>query len=300
DTGVSTNLNPSMKNKKSNNLFSLIITLAVMLGLLGAAPAWGQNEVKSTDLTQALRTFVDNMNAAQSAEQAAHSKAAELLRAAEGPAAQVSDTNLPPQTRFEAHAKLLELQKGAIQARLDAARQGAKLLMAAKDALHEISTDLGSNVAEELKDQPAPEDQSKVDATISDLNFPSDAAIEPETADALAAARAYYDQTCKGTGKGQGGSATLQTVARRLKAWEARNRRTIVLCDAGLKRLELAAVSGLTSIGNYTLDQALGIPGSFDQASLGVVPLAPEIAVGSETASSATPQKVPLRRALKQ
>jgi len=34
-------------------------------------------------------------------------------------------------------------------------------------------------------------------------------------------------------------------VARRLKAWDAKNRRTIVLCDAALKRLELAAVLDL-------------------------------------------------------
>jgi hypothetical protein len=147
---------------------------------------------------------------------------------------------------------------------------------------------------------PAPEDQPKVDAGISDLNFPAEATIEPETADALAAARSYYDMACKGTAKGPGGSVTLQTVAQRLNAWEARNRRTIVLCDAGLKRLELAAVSGLTSIGNYTLDQALGAPGNVDQAFLGLVPLAPDISVNGEAVGSPTPPKVTLRRALKQ
>jgi outer membrane murein-binding lipoprotein Lpp len=291
-----------MKNMQMRNhpaWLSALVSAALLLA--GITSALAQNEVRSTDLTQALRTFVDNMNAARSAEQAAHSKATELLKAAETPAAQLNDTNLPPQTRFEAHAKVIELQKGAIQTRLDAARQGAKLLSAAKDALHEISADLGGNVAEDLKDLPAPEDQPKVDARISDLNFPADATIEPETADALTAARSYYDMACKGTAKGPGGSATFQTVARRLKAWEAKNRRSIVLCDAALKRLELAAVSGLTSIGNYTLDQALGSPGNFDQASLGlgVVPLAPEISANGEAASP-TPAKVSLRRALKQ
>jgi CHASE3 domain sensor protein len=291
-----------MKNTAPKNPLSFIAAMIIAFMLIGAASAQAQNEVKSTDLTQALRTFVEDMNAARSAEQAAHSKAAELFKAAETPAAQINDTNLSPQARFEAHGKVIELQEEAIQTRLEAARQGAKLLSAAKDALHEISSDLGGHIAEDLKDMPAPEDQPKVDAGISDLNFPAEATIEPETADALAAARSYYDMACKGTAKGPGGSVTLQTVAQRLKAWNAKNRRTIVLCDAALKRLELAAVSGLTSIGSYTLGQALGSPGNLDQASLGlgVVPLAPDISVNGEAVGSPTPAKVTLRRALKQ
>jgi hypothetical protein len=289
-----------MKHNRSDSIQHRASALATVLILLAVWPVQAQNEVKSTDLTQALKVFVDNMNVAQSSEQAAHSKAAELIKGAEAAAAQIKDTNLPPQSRFEAHAKVIELQTQAVRTQLEAARQSAKLLAAAKDALHNISNDLGSNVPEELKGLPGPEDQPKVDAAVGNLNFPADAGIDPETAEALAAARTYYEMACKGAVRGPGGSATLQTVARRLTAWEAKNRRAIVLSDAALRRLELAAVSGLTSVGNYTLDQALGPQGSSEQTSLtiGVAPLAPEISATGETAASLLPAKVSLRRAL--
>ena len=234
-----------MKSTEQTNLRLWLNGIVITLVLLGGVSARAQNEVKSADLTQALRVFIDNMNAAQTAEQAAHSKAVEFMKAAEAPAAQVQDTNLPPQTRFDAHAKVIELKKSAVQAQLEAARQSARLLAVAKESLGDIRTDLGGNVAEDLKDLPSSEDQPKVDAALSDLNFTADATIESETADALAAARSYYDMASKGAANGPGSSATFQTVARRLKAWDAKNRRTIVLCDAALKRLELAAVLDL-------------------------------------------------------
>jgi hypothetical protein len=288
-----------MKNHPWTILPTLVSAIAAVLILNVAWPAHAQNEVKSTDLTQALKTFLDSMNAAQSSEQAAHSKAAELIKAADAAAAQIHDTNLPPQTRFEAHAKVIELKIQAASAQLAAARPNAKLLAAAKSALHDIGHDLGSDAPEDLKGLPLQEDQPKVDVALGNLNLPDDGGIDPETADTLAAARDYYDLACRGAAQSAVGSASLQAVARRLTAWEAKNRRTIVLADAALRRLQLGALSGLTSLGNYTLDQAVGPPGSLAQSSvvIGDAPLAPEICANGETPSP-WPAKVSLRRAL--
>jgi len=287
-----------MKNHSCRT--SAIWLLAIISGLLlGASPVAAQNEVKSTDLSQALKVFLESMSAAQSSEQAAHAKAAELIKAADGAAAQFQNTNLPPQARFEAHAKAIKLKTQAVCTQLAAARQNTKLLAGARSALRDISRDLGSDLPEDLKDLPRQEDQPKVDAALGNLNLPEDASIAPESADALAAARGFYDLACKGAVQGAAGSTTLQTVARRLTAWEAKNRRTVVLADARLRQLQLGAVSGLTSVGDYTLNQALGEAGelALPSVAFGDPLLAPEISSKGETASP-WPAKVSLRRAL--
>lgn len=273
---------------------------AMIAGLLLAGwPAVAQNQAQSTDLSQALKVFLDNMTTAQSCEQAAHSKAVELVKAADAAAAQFQNTNLPARSRFEAHAKAIDLKSQAVCLQLATARQNAKLLAGARSALRDISHDLGSDQSEDLKDLPRQEDQPKVDAALGNLNLPDDAGIAPESADALAAARGFYDLACKGAVQGTAGSTTLQTVARRLAGWEAKNRRTIVLADARLRQLQLGAVSGLTSVGNYTLDQVLGTTGNLalPAVAFGDPLLAPEISSKGE-ATSPWPVKVSLRRAL--
>ena len=275
--------------------------LFAMIGglLLAALPALAQNEAQSTDLSQALKVFLDNMATAQSAEQTAHSKAAELVKSADAAAAQFQNTNLPARSRFDAHAKAIDLKSQAVCLQLATARQHAKLLAGARSALRDISHDLGSELPEDLKDLPRQEDQPKVDAKLGNLNLPDDAGIAPESAEALAAARGFYDLACKGAAQGAAGSTTLQTVGRRLAAWEAKNRRTIVLADARLRQLQLGAVSGLTSVGNYTLDQALGAAGdlALPSVAFGDPLLAPQISSKGEAASP-WPAKVSLRRAL--
>ena len=265
---TSTNCPTQIMKNHSCRTFA-IWQLAIITGLLlGASPVAAQNEVKSTDLSQALKVFLDNMSTAQSSEQAAHAKA-------------------------------IELKTQAVCTQLAAARQNTKLLAGARSALHDISRDLGSDLPEDLKDLPRQEDQPKVDAALGNLNLPEDASIAPESADALAAARGFYDLACKGAVQGAAGSTTLQTVARRLTAWEAKNRRTVVLADARLRQLQLGAVSGLTSVGDYTLNQALGEAGelALPSVAFGDPLLAPEISSKGETASP-WPAKVSLRRAL--
>jgi hypothetical protein len=293
-----------MKNKQIKQLAALVSHLTASVKYLAAisifiaanASAQIQNEVKSTDLTEALKVFVGNMTAARASEQAAQSKASQLFDAAKIAATQLNDTNATPQTRFDAHAKVIELQSEAIRAKLQAARQSAKLLATAKDALHEVNKDLGNDMASDHQTLSSPADQDRVDNAIGHLDIPSDATISPESAEELRAARTYYEMASKGTAIGSAGSTALLTVARRLTAWEAHNRQAIVIYDAQLRRLQVAAVSGLAAVGNYTLGQALGPKGTLESTPLPqIAPLAPDISPGGETAAS-SPEKVNFRQ----
>jgi hypothetical protein len=51
----------------------------------------------------------------------------------------------------------------------------------------------------------------------------------------------------KGAALGTNGSAALQAATRRLSAWEARNRQTIVFAETSLRELQLAAIIELPS-----------------------------------------------------
>jgi len=156
-----------------------------------------QNEVNSADLTQVLTTFLDSMNAAQTSDQAARSKAARFIQAAGIVAVQIQDTNLSLQCRSRARAETLKLKIKAARTQLEAARRTASLLATARGALGEISHDLGNDTLEDLGDLPPQEEQAKIDAGVGNLNFPGQVSIYPETATAIAAARSYYELACK-------------------------------------------------------------------------------------------------------
>lgn len=282
-----------MKNQRLEMLKTITAIIITAGAIAISSPIQAQDDIRSSDLTKALKVFVESTSAAQSSEAAAHSKASDLIKGAAASEARAGDTNLPPQSRFEANITAIGLQTQAARAKLDAARQNAKLLAAAGDALREIRHDLGGEATQSLNDLPTSDEQAKVNDGIANLKFAGDGEIDPDTAEALRADREFFDAVAKGSPKGPGSAAVLQTVARRLSAWQAKNRRGLVLADSALRRLELAAVSGLAAVGNFRFDQASTNLSDLTFAA----PFAPEISA-NEAAVSSRSSKVSLRQAL--
>jgi len=210
-----------------------------------------QNEAKSVDLTEPLNNLLGTMNAAQTSEQAAHTRAVELIKTAEAAANRSRDTKLPAQSRFEARTNIIALKIQAARIQLEAASQNAKLLAAARDALRKISSELGTDAPGQLGPWSSQDNQASVDASIGNLNYTVEPRIYPEIAKALAAARSYYDLASKGTGQGSKGASVLKNVMRRLAAWEARNRQAIVFIEAALRQLQLAEVNEMPPPPHY-------------------------------------------------
>jgi hypothetical protein len=238
------NRSPSRANQ------SKVLVAAVFL--ITAWQAMAQNEVKSTHLTQSLKGFVENLTAAQSSEQAAQSKTAELTKAAQAAAAQIGDLNLPPQARHQAYARVIELQIQAVRGQLEAAKQSTTFLAAAKNALGEIRSQFSSNVSKDANSLPTPEEEAQVDDVVGNINLLGDEEIDRGVAEALADARTYYQLACKETET----TAMVQTLVRCVRALEAKNRRAIVLADARLCKLQLAAACETIRPQNTTSNSA--------------------------------------------
>jgi len=273
-----------------------IVTAAVLLFAVFFAPAaWSQNEIKSADLTKQWQSIVENMGAAQAADQQANAKATDLLSAAEAAKARANDTNLPPQTRFENHAAYLGFETKAAQAQLDAARQNTKYLTAAAAALGAVRKDLQIESPQYDPTPVIPVDQHPVDSGMTPFKYSAGDGVDVETAQELREARQFYQAVSEHSTGGMDGMALCRRLGRRLGGWQARNRRHLVMADSALRRLELSAVSGLAGVINYGLDQE-----NTNLSTLAFsMDLAPEMSGGSGASpSSPSADKVPLNDVL--
>jgi hypothetical protein len=278
--------------------FKILATNAAIISAVGAlmnpSPICAQNDIHSADLTKQWQSIVENMGAAQAADQQAYAKATDLLSTAEAAKARANDTNLPPQTRFENHAAYVEFESKAAQAQLDAARQNTKYLTAAATALGAVRKDLQIESPKYDTGPTIPVDQHPVDSGMTPFKYSAGDGVDVETAQELREARQFYQAISEGSARGMDSIALCQRLERRLSGWQSRNRRHLVMADAALRRLELSAVSGLASVINYGLDQEstnfTGLAFSMDSA--------PEISAGGAPFSSASGDKVPLNDVL--
>jgi hypothetical protein len=280
-----------MKPTQSRTAKAVAVTVLAYIALSILPPAYGQNVIHSADLTKAWKAIVENMGAAQASDQAAYSKATDLLAGAEVSKARANDTNLSPEIRFENHAACLEAQAKAARVKLDAARQNTKFLAAADTALGQVQKDMGNLAVPTGPDWSSPESQKGVDVPMGDYKFAEGDDISTDNAQELRDARAFYKAISDGSAKGLDGAALYRRVAGKLRVWQARNRQQLVSADSALGRMELAAVSGLAGVINYGIDQ-----GNTNLWTLGFsTELAPDVSTGNATTvSSPTSDKVSL------
>ncbi len=284
-----------MKEHKSK----LLTTIAMIISAVGIvthpSSISAQNDIHSTDLTKQWQSIVENMGAAQTADQQAYAKAADLLSSAAAAKMRANDTNLLPQTRFQNHAAYVELETKAAQAQLDAARQNTKYLTAAAAALGAVRKDL--QIESPLYDPVPviPADQHPVDSGMTPFKYSAGDGIDVETAQELREARQFYQTVSEGSARSMDGITLCQRLERRLSGWQARNRRHLVMADSALRRLELSAVSGLAGVINFGLDQE-----NTNLSALAFsMDLAPEMSRGgSANFSSPYVDKVPLNNVL--
>lgn len=280
-----------MKQQQSKILATTAVILFAVGTLVNPSPICAQNDIHSADLTKAWKAIVENMGAAQASDQAAFTKATDLLAASEVSKNRANDTNLSPEVRFDSHAACLEAQAKAARVKLDAARQNTKFLAAADAALAQIQKDMGNLTVPTGPDWSSPESQKGVDVPMGDYKFAEGDNISADNAQELRDARAFYKAISDGSAKGLDGAALYRRVAGKLRVWQARNRQQLVSADSALGRMELAAVSGLAGVINYGIDQ-----GNTNLWTLGFsADLAPDVSTGNTaTVSSPASDKVSL------